>query len=152
LASLGPEYEPTLAGLDASGSTAYNDVVAKLKKAEARLKTGLQSLEGQNLARLTSTRNQGTLDRKTSTENEERINYETKKGRCFHCGDTDHFIRECADFINIIRKQIIDEMKNDGQHSEKNHTAAAMTIRRSKGSSGSLRAWGVSQKEPITVW
>jgi hypothetical protein len=54
LASLGPEYEPMLAGLDASRSTAYNDVVAKLKKAEARLKTGLQ---GQNLARLASTRN-----------------------------------------------------------------------------------------------
>jgi hypothetical protein len=41
LASLGPEYKPMLAGLDASGSTAYNDVVAKLKKAEARLKIGL---------------------------------------------------------------------------------------------------------------
>jgi hypothetical protein len=24
--------------------------------------------------------------------------------------------------------------------------------RRSKGSSGSLRAWGVSQKAPVTVW
>jgi hypothetical protein len=41
LASLGLEYEPTLAGLDASRSTVYNNVVAKLKKAEARLKTGL---------------------------------------------------------------------------------------------------------------
>jgi hypothetical protein len=114
--------------------------VAKLKKAEARLKTGLQSLEGQNLARLTSTGNQSTLDRKTSTENEESINYEIKKGRCFHYSNTDYFIRECADFINIIRKQIINEMKNDSQHSEKNHTAAAIIIRRLKGSSESLRA------------
>jgi hypothetical protein len=57
LASLRPEYEPTLAGLDASRSTAYNDVVAKLKKVEARLKIGLQGLQSQNLARLISTRN-----------------------------------------------------------------------------------------------
>jgi hypothetical protein len=41
LASLGLEYKPTLVELDASGSTAYNNVVAKLKKVEARLKTGL---------------------------------------------------------------------------------------------------------------
>jgi Zinc knuckle len=151
LASLGPEYEPTLAGLDASGSTAYNDVVAKLKKAEARLKTGLQGLHSQNLARLTSAGNQDTFDRKISTEGE-GINHGTRKGRCFHCGNTDHFIKECTEFINIIRKQVIDEMKSDGQHSEKGHTAAAMTVRRSKGSSGSLRAWGVSQKAPVTVW
>jgi hypothetical protein len=41
LASLGLEYEPILVELDASESTAYNDVIVKLKKAEARLKTGL---------------------------------------------------------------------------------------------------------------
>jgi hypothetical protein len=41
LASLEPEYESTLAELDTSRSTAYNNIVVKLKKAEARLKTGL---------------------------------------------------------------------------------------------------------------
>jgi hypothetical protein len=41
LASLGLEYESMLAGLDASGLTAYNNIIVKLKKTEARLKTGL---------------------------------------------------------------------------------------------------------------
>jgi gag-polypeptide of LTR copia-type len=138
LASLGPEYESTLAGLDASGTAAFEDVVARLKKAEARLKTDIQD---QHLAR------------KTSTEDEEEgINHKIKKGRCFHCGDTNHFIKECADFINMIRKQIIDETTNDNQYPGKSHTTAAMTVRRSKGSSGSLKAWGVSQREPTTAW
>ena len=38
LASLGPEYESTVAGIDVSDTTKYEDVVAKLRKAEARLK------------------------------------------------------------------------------------------------------------------
>jgi hypothetical protein len=83
LASLGPEYEPTLAELDASGSTAYNDIVAKLKKAEARLKTGLQGLQDQNLARLASTRNQGSFNRNR-----------LKKGACHYCSKPGHFKRE----------------------------------------------------------
>jgi hypothetical protein len=41
LASLELEYEPMLAGLDTSRLTVYNNVIIKLKKAEARLKTGL---------------------------------------------------------------------------------------------------------------
>jgi hypothetical protein len=84
LASLGPEYEPTLAGLDASGLTAYNDIIVKLKKAEARLKTGLQGLQNQNLARLASTRNQGSFNRNR-----------LKKGACHYCSKPGHFKREC---------------------------------------------------------
>ena len=38
LASLGPEYEFIVAGIDVSDTTKYEDVVAKLRKAEARLK------------------------------------------------------------------------------------------------------------------
>jgi hypothetical protein len=38
LASLGPEYEFIIARIDVSDTTIYKDVVAKLKKAEARLK------------------------------------------------------------------------------------------------------------------
>ena len=34
LASLGPEYESTVAGIDVSDTTKYEDVVAKLRKAE----------------------------------------------------------------------------------------------------------------------
>jgi hypothetical protein len=41
LASLELEYKPILAELDASRSTVYNNIIVKLKKAEARLKTGL---------------------------------------------------------------------------------------------------------------
>jgi hypothetical protein len=41
LASLELEYKSTLVELDTSGLTSYNDVIIKLKKAEARLKTGL---------------------------------------------------------------------------------------------------------------
>jgi chlorite dismutase len=38
LASLGPEYEFIIIGIDVSDITIYKDVVAKLRKAEARLK------------------------------------------------------------------------------------------------------------------
>jgi hypothetical protein len=41
LASLGLEYKPMLAELNTSRLTAYNNVIVKLKKVEARLKTGL---------------------------------------------------------------------------------------------------------------
>jgi hypothetical protein len=102
-----------LAELDTSRSIAYNNIVVKLKKAEARLKTGLQGLHSQNLARLTSAGNQDTFNRKISTK-DEGINYEIRKGRCFYYSNTDHFIKECTEFIDIIRKQVIDEMKNDG--------------------------------------
>jgi len=52
LASLGPEYEFIVAGIDVSDTTKYEDVIAKLRKAEARPK-------GQNLARFTSTATTG---------------------------------------------------------------------------------------------
>jgi Zinc knuckle len=60
---------------------AYNDVIAKLKKAEVRLKTGLQD---QNLARLISTRNQGSFNRNR-----------LKKRACHYCSKPGHFKREC---------------------------------------------------------
>jgi hypothetical protein len=41
LASYRLEHKPILVELDASELTAYNNVIAKLKKAEVRLKTGL---------------------------------------------------------------------------------------------------------------
>jgi hypothetical protein len=41
LASLELEYEPMLVGLDTSRLIAYNNIIIKLKKVEARLKTGL---------------------------------------------------------------------------------------------------------------
>jgi hypothetical protein len=80
LASLGLEYKPILAELDTSGSTVYNDIIIKLKKAEARLKTGLQ---GQNLARLTSIKNQGSFNRNR-----------LKKRAYYYCSKSEHFKRE----------------------------------------------------------
>ena len=38
LAGLGPEYEATLVGLDASSTADFKETVLKLRKAEARLK------------------------------------------------------------------------------------------------------------------
>ena len=38
LAGLGPEYEVTLVGLDASDTTNFKDTVLRLRKAETRLK------------------------------------------------------------------------------------------------------------------
>ena len=38
LAGLGPEYEATLVGLDASSTTDFKEIVLRLRKAETRLK------------------------------------------------------------------------------------------------------------------
>jgi len=63
LVSLGPEYEFIVAGIDISDTTKYEDVVAKLRKAEARLE-GQEQGWGQNLARFTSTATTGKKERK----------------------------------------------------------------------------------------
>jgi hypothetical protein len=65
LASLGLKYKFIIAEIDVSDLIRYEDVVTKLKKAEARLK-GQSQGQGQNQARLTTT---------TSSK---------KKGSCFH--------------------------------------------------------------------
>jgi hypothetical protein len=39
LAGLGPEYEATLVGLDASSTIGFKEIVSRLKKAETRLKS-----------------------------------------------------------------------------------------------------------------
>ena len=49
LASLGPEYEFIVAGIDVSDTTKYEDVVAKLRKAEARLKGQRQGQDASDL-------------------------------------------------------------------------------------------------------
>jgi hypothetical protein len=72
LASLGPEHEFIVAGLDVSDTTKYEDVVAKLRKAEARLR-------GQNLANFTSTTTMG------------KKGQGRKKWSYFHCGKEGHY-------------------------------------------------------------
>ena len=51
LAGLGPEYEATLVGLDASSTADFKETVLKLRKAEVRLKGQGITMPGQNLAR-----------------------------------------------------------------------------------------------------
>ena len=53
LAGLGPEYEATLVGLDASSTADFEETVSKLRKAEAGLKSQGIPMPGQNLARKT---------------------------------------------------------------------------------------------------
>ena len=77
LASLGPEYEFIVAGIDVSDTTKYEDVVVKLRKAEARLRGQKQS-QGQNLANFTSTTTTG------------KKGQGRKKGSYFHCGKEGH--------------------------------------------------------------
>ena len=133
LASLGPEYEFIVAGIDVSDTTKYEDVVAKLRKAEARLKgqgQGYSQGHDQIRANFTTTgrgRRMGNQDNddKNDTDQEDV----DKKKKCFHCGDTGHFIRECEGFLTEIRQQVLDEMgiEEDIQGLRKNHTAARMT-------------------------
>jgi hypothetical protein len=82
LASLGPEYEFIVAGLDVSNTTKYEDVVTKLRKAEARLrgqKQGQGQGHGQNLANFTSTTTMG------------KKGQGRKKWSYFHCGKEGHY-------------------------------------------------------------
>jgi len=137
LASLGPEYEFIVAGIDVSDTTKYEDVVAKLRKAEARLKgQGYSQDQGYNQghdqirANLTTTGKGRKKGKDINQDNNDTDQEDVgKRKKCFHCGDTDHFIRDCEEFLTEIRRQILDEMgiEEDTQGPEKNHTAARMT-------------------------
>jgi hypothetical protein len=51
LAGLGPEYEVTLVGLDASDTTDFKNTVSRLRKAKIRLKNQDVNTPGLNLTR-----------------------------------------------------------------------------------------------------
>jgi hypothetical protein len=51
LAGLGPEYEVTLVGLDASSTTGFKEIVLRLRRAETRLKNQGIDTPGPTLTR-----------------------------------------------------------------------------------------------------
>lgn len=128
LASLGPEYEFIVAGIDVSDTTKFEDVVAKLRKTEARLK-GQGYSQGQGYDQIRANLTTAGSSKK-GKDNEDADQEDVgKRKKCFYCGDTGHFMRECEDFLTEIRQQILDEMgiEEDIQGPGKNHTAARMT-------------------------
>jgi gag-polypeptide of LTR copia-type/Zinc knuckle len=127
LASLGPEYETIRTAINASGISEFEDVVSRLRQAEDRIKEqnppGVYQSEG-NLARMTTVKKYGL-----------------KKVKCYYCGELGHFIKDCEEFRDEIKREISDEKE---EHPGKGHAASAVTT---------ARAWGVRQKqEPDTAW
>ena len=88
LASLGLEYESTLAILEVSDTIEFESVVSKLKKAKVRLKGQGMTTEGQNLAHYTFTRNINSYDSLC-----------TKKGVYFYCSKLGYFKHECKKLL-----------------------------------------------------
>jgi hypothetical protein len=108
LAGLGPVYESTLVALDVSSTTKFEEIVSKLRKAETRLKSQGVTLEGQNLARRTITRN-------TDSSDELR----TGKRVCWHCGKQGHLKRECRKLL-AEQGSRLDESDTEGNRREAN--------------------------------
>jgi len=130
LASLGIEYEATLAGIDGNEATTYEDVVSRLRRAENRIK-GEDHYVTENMARMTQSRPRN------------KAKNGIRKARCFHCGDEGHLIRNCEVFLAEIRQEIKDEVaEEDG------------SLRPTKNLSGGSRAWSVSHQaeKTATTW
>ena len=140
LAGLGPEYESTLAALEVGDNTNFEDVVSKLKKAEARLKGQGKTLEDQNLARRTFTRNTSGYD-----------SVRTKNKACYHCGKPGHFQRQCRKLLAEQRSRSDDSdthgtrMGGTGhRRANGRHEASAVTSRNEPGIYE--RAWAISRQ------
>jgi transposase InsO family protein len=143
LASLGPEYEFIVAGIDVSDTTKFEDVVAKLRKAETRLK-GQNQGQAQNLARFTSTATAGKKDK--------------KKGSCFHCGKEGHYKRECRKFLAEQAKTKENDTGTQGSRTEggqdkgRHSHSASPANHRPEQSRDEPRAWAVSnQTQKVTA-
>jgi len=142
LAGLGPEYEATLVGLDVSSTADFEETVSKLRKAEIRMKINHVSYVDPHYGRRTVTEDTNGFDQP-----------QTKKAKCFYCGETGHFIKECEKLWDEIRQKILEEQEQkDGEHQEGNQQTAR-AVRRLAGSQEGCNAWGVShQQKPEYVW
>jgi hypothetical protein len=114
LAGLGPEYEATLVGLDASSTADFEETVSKLRKAEVRLKSKGIPMPGQNLARQTVQQDKKGSDKSRSKP----------KGACFHCGKPGHFKKECRKFLAEQESRTDSDAQDNRKEVSGGHRAA----------------------------
>jgi hypothetical protein len=88
LGSLGPEYDATLAGLDASSTATFEDIVAKLRRAETRIRGASGESQPKNLARLTQGPNQNGPRGAAK-----------KKGACHYYSKARHYKAKCRKLL-----------------------------------------------------
>ena len=134
LAGLGPAYEPTLVALEAGPITKFEDIVSRLRKAETRLKSQGIMVEGQNMARRTSTGNANDCD--TSR---------TRTRVCYHCGKPGHFKRQCRMLLAEQRARPDEgDTQGDRREADGGHRAAVVTSCNEPGTHE--RAWATSRQ------
>jgi hypothetical protein len=131
LAGLGPQYEATLVGLDASSSTDFEDTVSRLRKAETRLRGQGVDTPGQNLARQTFQRNK-------KGSNKLRPN-----GACFHCGKPGHFKRDCRKLLAEQESRSDSDTQGSRREVDGGHRAAVVTQNEPRTHE---RAWAIARQ------
>jgi hypothetical protein len=136
LAGLGPEYEATLVGLDASSTADFEETVSKLRKAEARLKGQGITMPGQNLAR------------QAFQQGKKGSNKSRPKGACFHCGKPGHFKKECRKFLAEQESRSDSDTQDSRKEVSGGHRAAVVIQDEPRTHE---RAWAITrQKRTVT--
>lgn len=131
LAGLGPEYEATLVGLEASSTTDFEETVSRLRKAETRLKGYGSEPPSQNLARRTFTRNKNGSDK-----------LRTEKA-CFHCGKPGHFKNKCRKLLAEQRTRSDSDTQGTRREVSGGHRAAVVVQDEPRTHE---RAWAISRQ------